>query len=505
MADNENNGEDNINSIAATLRILLTKINNFENVLGQMKKDQDDHSIKIQEIMNVEINQQNQAQIVQQNQQQINNVREDLPIKVFSNKNKKDCEINTIFQLFEANNKHQGTDVREIGKRLSYHFNGEALSTFMGRFETYISYNEMKTYMINCFDHHTLFSPEDELLNLKDTNFKKFSEFLLKFERLRSKCGNITEKRAIELFINSISNKEIRKNLYTRNVNRLEDAVQEALYEFKENGKRYYSPLSDDNETKSQEPMDINTINKPTNNNNSNNNKNSFKKKSFNNYNNYNNKNNNKNDNKNQEKDKKEIRCFNCGQTGHYKNQCKLTVMVISPTTENLNAIDDNTTKVSVAGVFKINKTLTKCLVDTGAAITVVNYEFCKKLNIEITNGPTSCKVDNHSNLNIIGTVELEIFFGKPHKITQVYVSKELPYNCLIGYDSLKTMNAVIDTVDDILFYKHNPKYSINLLPSCNINLVGQAINQINPTTDENNNNNNKDNNNTHLKTSQLY
>ncbi|KAM9991285.1 hypothetical protein ACTFIZ_004690 [Dictyostelium cf. discoideum] len=498
---NNNNNRQNFEQVEQAIQQIVNKLKQFEQAINiinnnnnaNLQNQQQQGDIQnqvVRELQNVEA----------QQQQQINQIRE--TPKTYSNKNKKDCEIGTIFKIFEAKNKHTG-NIKDVCRRLIDHFNDEALSTFMSKYDDFNNYNEIKTYMINCFDHRAVFSPEDELNNIKDTNFKRFGEFLLKFERIKNECTNISEKRSIELFINSISNKEIRKSIYTRNVKKLDEAFQEAkqiaIYEFKENGRQYYSPLSDDNNNnnneltnKGLEPMEINAIT-----NSSNNKNNRYYKKKFNN--NYNKNENNKNNNN--ENEKKNIKCYNCGQLGHYKNQCKLKVMVINPPIENLNSINDNTTKVSVAGVFKINKNLTKCLIDTGAAITLINYEFCKYLNLQILNKPTSCKVANFSNLQIIGTTELEIFFGKPHKITQVYVSKDLPYNCLIGYETLKTMNAVIDTVDDTLFYKHNPKHSINLLPSCNINLVGQSqINQINdPITNNNENNKSETNKNNNI------
>ncbi|KAN0031705.1 hypothetical protein ACTFIV_005570 [Dictyostelium citrinum] len=243
MDRDKNNGEDNINTIDTTLRIILTKVDNIITVLTQIKKGQDDLTKKIQEIINL---QNQQKEIQQAMQHQINNVVEKPPKKIFSNINNKDCDIETIFQIFEAYNKHQGANVRGIALRLSYHFNGEALSTFMSRYETFVNYNEMKTYMINCFGHHSVFSPEDELENLKDTNFKRFGDFLLKFKRLRSKSCNITDKRAIEILIHSISNKEIKKSILMRNSERFDDAFQVAklasLYEFKETNKLFYSP-----------------------------------------------------------------------------------------------------------------------------------------------------------------------------------------------------------------------------------------------------------------------
>ncbi|KAN0023922.1 hypothetical protein ACTFIV_008312 [Dictyostelium citrinum] len=71
-----------------------------------------------------------------------------------------------------------------LNKRLIDHFNDdEALSTFMGKYDNFNNYEEIKTFMINSFDHRSVFSPEDELNSIKDTNFKRFGEFIKHFLR----------------------------------------------------------------------------------------------------------------------------------------------------------------------------------------------------------------------------------------------------------------------------------------------------------------------------------
>ncbi|KAK5577763.1 hypothetical protein RB653_002711 [Dictyostelium firmibasis] len=199
-----------------------------------------------------QLNQQKQQrvinEIVQAEQQQRNNIiRFREKIQTFSNKDKKDCEIGKIFQLFEENNKHIG-NVKDIGIRLSSHFNGEALTTFMNKYDNYQSYEEMKTYMLSCFDHHSIYSAEEQLDNLKDTHFKRFTEFLLKFERLKEKT-NITDRRSIEILISAINNKNIKKHVFMKSPATLGEAFREAklaaLYEYKETGRLYYSPSSE--------------------------------------------------------------------------------------------------------------------------------------------------------------------------------------------------------------------------------------------------------------------
>ncbi|KAN0019285.1 hypothetical protein ACTFIU_002491 [Dictyostelium citrinum] len=127
QGNNNNNNIVNMQQLKGILQHIIGSTNQFEqainiinnnNNLNRQNQQQQDvaQNQVVRELQNVEA------------QQQINQIRE-IP-KTFSNKNKKDCEIGTIFKIFEAKNKHNG-HIRDVCKRLIDHFNDEALSTFM--------------------------------------------------------------------------------------------------------------------------------------------------------------------------------------------------------------------------------------------------------------------------------------------------------------------------------------------------------------------------------------
>ena len=156
-----------------------------------------------------------------------------------------------------------------------------------------------------------------------------------------------------------------------------------------------------------------------------------------------------------------ENRCYQCGQTGHYKSECKSRPLSSRPQERALEPVKEDVsekldqikcTRIHSVGrgiVVPVNVNNKECsgVIDTGADATVISSAHARDARIDISN----CKkarlmiAENGAEMTAFGGVTATIQIGSHTTKWKVYVAP-IRDSVLIGMDLLNSLDAVIHT-----------------------------------------------------------
>ena len=103
----------------------------------------------------------------------------------------------------------------------------------------------------------------------------------------------------------------------------------------------------------------------------------------------------------------------------------------------------------------------TKFLLDSGAVMSVVCYQFLAGHDIQITKQAAAAVGANGTPLDVVGHTTLTVSFGSFHTKHQFTVVGHLTVNCLLGADFLQAYGAVLDCRNHTLTLGTQLRYTI--------------------------------------------
>lgn len=98
-----------------------------------------------------------------------------------------------------------------------------------------------------------------------------------------------------------------------------------------------------------------------------------------------------------------------------------------------------NSNKKSIIHL-KTNDQETKCLLDTGSAITLVSEKWAKRLELPIKKATVNAKSINNRPLQILGTADVTFKVADQTVKHRTCVLRDSPFHIVLGVDILKKL-----------------------------------------------------------------
>ncbi|EFA75926.1 Polyprotein [Heterostelium album PN500] len=156
--------------------------------------------------------------------------------------------------------------------------------------------------------------------------------------------------------------------------------------------------------------------------------------------------------------------CFKCGQPGHFRKDCPLNnndalVLDVVSTGNSTNGGQEpglpplpSHGNGSLVAMIQLNGRLTRCLIDTGAGVSIVSQELIDLVGAKVEPVMVRINSANLTRLHIVGKAVLNCVLSPREKYSlHVYVSSNLMYRSIIGRKDLATWKAKLDLCSNTL------------------------------------------------------